>query len=137
MQRTATHCNTLQHTASDSVITHVYHSISSNVLCIFGRCIHDTSTSCHTHGQLAVCCSVLQCVAVRCSVLQYVTPHAWTSSCTHVDESRHKYITARRGHGSVLQCVAACCSVLQCVAVCCSVLQCVAVCCSVLQCVAA
>jgi len=47
--------------------------------------------------------------------------------------------------GSVLQCVAVCCSVLQCVAVwcnvlcvavCCSVLQCVAVCCSVLQCVA-
>ena len=49
--------------------------------------------------------------------------------------------------GSVLQCVAVCCSVLQCVAVCCSVLQldvqwvgsvlqCVAVCCSVMQCVA-
>jgi len=35
--------------------------------------------------------------------------------------------------GSVLQCVAVCCSVLQCVG---SVLQCVAVCCSVLQCVA-
>ena len=34
---------------------------------------------------------------------------------------------------SVLQCVG---SVLQCVAVCCSVLQCVAVCYSVLQCVA-
>jgi len=49
--------------------------------------------------------------------------------------------------GSVLLCVAVCCSVLQCVAVCCifllcvaaccSALQCVAVCCSVLQCVAA
>jgi len=38
--------------------------------------------------------------------------------------------------GSLLQCVAVCCSVLQCVAVCCSVLQCVAVCCSLLQCVA-
>ena len=38
--------------------------------------------------------------------------------------------------GTVLQCVAVCCSMLQCVAVCCSVLQCVAVCCSVLQCVA-
>jgi len=33
--------------------------------------------------------------------------------------------------GSVLQCVAVCCSALQCVAVCCSVLQCVAMCCSV------
>ena len=38
--------------------------------------------------------------------------------------------------GSVMQCVAVCCSVLQCVAVCCSVLQCVAVCCSGLQIVA-
>jgi len=80
-----------------------------------------------------VCCSVLQCVAVRCSVLWRVV------ACC-----------------SVLQCVAVCCNVLQCVAVCCSVLQCyehpgerawrrerrecvlqcVAVCCSVLQCVA-
>jgi len=50
---------------------------------------------------VAVCCSVLQCVAVECMYLL-----------------------------SVLQCVAVCCSVLQCVAVCCSVLQCVAVCCS-------
>jgi len=38
--------------------------------------------------------------------------------------------------GSVLQCVAVCCSALQCVAMCCSVLQCVAMCYSVLQCVA-
>ena len=44
-----------------------------------------------------MCCSVLQCVAVRCSVLQCA------SVCF-----------------SVLQCVAMCCSVLQCVAVCCS-----------------
>jgi len=38
-----------------------------------------------------VCCSVLQCVAVRCSVLQCVAVRC-----------------------SVLQCVAVCCSVLQC-----------------------
>ena len=73
---------------------------------------------------VAVCCSVLQCVAVRmkrncpkikapvfdavcCSVLQWVA------------------VGCR-----VLQCVAVCCSVLQCV---CSVLQCAAVRCSVLQ----
>jgi len=38
-------------------------------------------------------------------------------------------------NGSVLQCVAVCCSVLQCVAiVCCNVLQCAAACCSLLQC---
>ena len=72
---------------------------------------------------VAVCCSVLQCMAVCCSVLQCVAVY-----------------------GGVLQCVAVCCSVcyvhtcgmscsvLQCVvAVCCSVLQCVAMCCGVLQ----
>jgi len=51
---------------------------------------------------VAVCCSALQCAAVRCSVLQCV------AVCC-----------------SALQCAAARCSVLQCVAVCCSALQCV------------
>ena len=46
-----------------------------------------------------VCCSVLQCVAVRCSVLQCVAVCCSVLQC------------------SVLQCVAVCCSVLQCVAV--------------------
>ena len=49
---------------------------------------------------VAVCCNLLQCVAVRCSVLQCV------AVCC-----------------SALQCVAVRCSVLQCVAVCCSALQ--------------
>ena len=62
--------------------------------------------------ELAVCCSVLQCVAVCCSVLQCV------AVCS-----------------SVMQCVAVCCSVMQCVAVCCSELQCDAVWCRVVQCV--
>ena len=35
-------------------------------------------------------------------------------------------VVVDRKQGSVLQCVAVCCSVLKCVAVCCSVLQCVA-----------
>ena len=47
---------------------------------------------------------------------------------------RVEFVITHRLGGSVLQCVAVCCSVLQCVAVWCSVLQCVAVCCSVLQC---
>ena len=60
--------------------------------------------------QVAVCCSVLQCVALCCIVLQW-----------HV-----------RG-----QCVAAvCCSMLQCDTVYCIVLHCVALCCIVLHCVA-
>ena len=49
---------------------------------------------------VAVCCSVLQCVAVCFSVLQYA------AMCC-----------------SVLQCAAVCCGVLQYAAVCCSVLQ--------------
>jgi len=65
--------------------------------------------------RVAVCCSVLQCVAVRCSVLH-------TAKDTSPVAARHP-----------LQCAAVCCSVLQCVAVCCSVLQCIAVCCRVLH----
>jgi len=87
--------------------------------------------------QDAVCCSVLQCVAVCCSVSQ--------SACCSVLQC--VAVTTRTNHNtadsqqwraavccSMLQ--LACCSVLPCVAVCCSVLPCVAVCCSVLQCVA-
>jgi len=86
---------------------------------------------------LAVCCSVLQCVAVY--------------MCVHTREGESSL-----SRNNVLQCVAACCSVLQCVVSylraisalymytregesslsCNSVLQCIAVCCSVLQCVA-
>jgi len=76
-----------------------------------------------------VCCSVLQCVAVRCSVLQCVA-----ACCSMLQGHSSPF------RSSVLQCVAVCCSVLQCVAECCRVLQhlalsikCVAACCSVLQ----
>jgi len=76
---------------------------------------------------VAVCCSVLQCAAVCCSILQ----------CVDV-----QYVAVRRPGDkmqrelALLQCVAVCYSVLQCIAVCCCVLPCAAVCCSVLQCVA-
>jgi len=106
---------------------------------------------------VAVCCSFLQCVAVRCihfevccSVLQCLT-------CMRKKQYNHSENThEHRVLQCVAVCVAVCCSVLQCVAVppsytkraiastrvhrkiscvavCCSVLQCVAVCCSVLQ----
>jgi len=109
---------------------------------------------------VAVCCSVLQRVAVCCSVW-CVTVYVYIPQFTC-------WSTALKMPPRVaLQCVAVCCSVLQCfpvccsvwcvwcltayicmpqftwrssifkmpprVAVCCSVLQCVAVCCSVLQ----
>jgi len=113
------------------------------------------------HIPLILCCSVLQCVAVRCSV-------SWGSARTQCDLHPAPRTSTHPTHtvfqcvavcGSVLQCVAvsagvlpdltailtgssninrsySCCSVLQCAAVCCSVLQCAAVCCSALQCVA-
>ena len=56
---------------------------------------------------MIVRCSVLQLVEACCSVLQCQVFVRVSSS--------------NLGYGSVLQCVAACCSVLQCVAVCCSV----------------
>ena len=59
-----------------------------------------------SRGHFAMCCSVLQCVAVCCSVLQCAAVYCSVFS--------------------VLQCVAVCCNVLQCAAVFCSVLQCVA-----------
>ena len=62
--------------------------------------------------RVAVCCSVLQCVAGGCSELPKM-------------RSILTAATAPRGplRVCVLQCVAVCCSVLQCVAVCRSVLQ--------------
>jgi len=100
---------------------------------------------------VAVCCSVLQCVAVdvreqllmtrfpcnhepvhcRCLPVAHLLQRvAVTCVCCRVLQSMGMCC-------SVLQCVAVCCSVLQCVAVCCSVPQCAAVCCSVLlQCAA-
>jgi len=71
---------------------------------------------------------VLQCVAVCCSVLQCVATSEFI-------ETRDACVLAMEYVAGVLQCVAVCCSVLQCVVVCCSALQCGAVCCSALQCV--
>ena len=61
----------------------------------------------------AVCCSVLQFVAVCCSVF-----HLYKNG-NLVDQMQ-----GADAHG--LRCVAVCCSVVQCAAVCCSVLQFVA-----------
>ena len=101
----------------------------------------------------AVCCGVLQCVAVFCRVLQRVSV-CFSVCVLHFDMCS----VLRRGPNfgisaflccSVLQCVALCCSALQekknlrCVASwpkflarCASQVQCVAVCGSILPCVA-
>ena len=84
-------------------------------------------------NSVAVCCSVLQCVAVWCSVEACCndTPVQQVCECAAVCYS-------------VLQCVTVCCSVMQCWGVwqwhlrsaCVRVLQCVTVHCSVRQCIA-
>jgi len=66
---------------------------------------------------VAVCCSVLQCVAVQWM------PMSTRFMCMCV---------CALGVSACAQSVALCCSMLQSVAVCCSLLQSVAVCCSVL-----
>jgi len=90
----------------------------------------------------------LQCAAMRCNALQ-------TRKRVHIEVCKYAYRRSQsishnvtvccvilhlspEDAGSVLQCVAVCCTMLQCVAVCCGVLQCVAVvvCCTWLQCVA-
>jgi len=63
----------------------------------------------HTYELVAVCCSVLQCVAKEPKDLGgSLDTGGWVIA--HITE---------------LQCVVVWCSVLQCVAVCCSALQCV------------
>jgi len=113
----------------------------------------------------AVCCSVLQCVAVCCSVLQQCVAvcciadvsrqfqhFALYTVCCSVGCSAVCYSVLQCGlQCSVLQCVswarrecgqcvADCCRLLQIVAVCCSMLQCglqcIEACCRVSQCVA-
>jgi len=60
---------------------------------------------------------VLQCVAVCCSVLQGVAV-----ATNLLREKKVLYLTIIPRSLRVLHCDAVCCSLLQCVAVCCSVL---------------
>jgi len=86
---------------------------------------------------VAVCCSVLQCVADSHSTvplhLRSKSVLQWIAVRYSVSQRMFSYATLCC---SEWQCAAVCCRLLQCVAVCCNVLQCVATCCSVLQCAA-
>ena len=94
------------------------------------------SVCCSAMQCVAVRGSLLQCVAVRCSVMQGVLVCSIPRKQRDCPFAREFVLQGVAVRCSVVQCSAVWCSVLQCVAVCCSVLQCVAVCCSVLQCVA-
>ena len=97
-----------------------------------------------------MCCSALQCIALRCSVLQCIAMHCsvlrrvavccGVLRCTAMHCSALKFVAARDSalqfvaeYGGALQYSEACYSALQCVAVRCSALQCVAVRCSALH----
>ena len=163
---TATHCSTVQHTATRTATRHLHMHISRDILtctdldamhipsarmtvvyicaqiCAAVRRIQICACTTYMHRSVlvphvrmslltcmckcrvavgvAVCCSVLQCVAVCCSASTNVharmsLPHAMMSHLMHMRKCR------------VAVCVAVCCSVLRCIAVCCSVLQCVAI----------
>jgi len=111
-------CGALCYTVFHGVA--VFCSVSQVVACVAVpqvwayRCVghrHSNTPPSHVLQSVAVCCSLLQCVAECFSVLQSV------SVCCRV-----------------FQCVAECFSVLQSVSVCCRAFQCVAECFSVLQC---
>ena len=120
-----THANAFTH-------SHVWHDTFTH-----SHVWHDAFTSWSSVCGVAVCCSVLQCVAAEHIHMSDIVHSSWLASIC---------VICVRG-------VAVCCSVLQCVAVCvamcskriiiihpyvssvCVVLHCVAVYCSVLQCV--
>ena len=132
LQHTATHCNTLQHTARPEEE---------------GECLEPQDVECERatagmsrpaslpHSLSAVCCSVLQRVAARCSVCLGLNAICCSvSQCVmgvlllpYHTRSLQYVADTTRGVSLLpyptrsLQCVAVCCSALQCVAVCCSV----------------
>jgi len=133
-------CGALCYTVFHGVA--VFCSVSQVVACVAVpqvwayRCVghrHSNTPPSHVLQSVAVCCSLLQCVAECFSVLQSV------SVCCRVFQCVAECF-------SVLQSVSVCCSVgvwdtrrshtpyhMCCDYMCCSVLQHVAVCCSMLQ----
>jgi len=129
LQHTATHCNTLQHTATHcntQIITSLTASLIpvcnaflimllvTSIYAILGVNFYSTtSPQVLQCVGVAVCCSVLHCVATRFFIMLVVM------SIYAILSVNFYSTTSPR----VLQCVVVCCSVLQCVVVCCSVLQ--------------
>jgi len=107
MQHTATHCNTLQHTALEIHIPRKRET----------RCALEMWHMSNVHQRDGV---HQRDVHQRCLSLMYI--RGVSLYIRHVSlwyRDVHLWCTSQSLH--VLQCVAVCCSVLQCVAVCCSV----------------
>jgi len=128
LQHTATHCNTLQHTATHHNTLHIKRE------CIPSECIsreRETATDCNRLQQtatdcnkmerecislslhlVAVCCSLLQSVAVSNESTSRESAYQVSAHCNTLQHS------ATHSMLCVAQCFVVCCSVLQCVAVC-------------------
>ena len=123
-------------------------SVAVTCQCVYSEGVIDRNSqfvalSCSLLQNVAVCCSLLQCVNdIRIvEALQHVATHCIATCCSVLqcvnDNTLYCNVLLHVAvRVPLLQCVAVCCSVLQCVAVCCSMLQYVAVCCSMLQYVA-
>jgi len=98
-------------------------AVCCSVLQFVAVCCRFVALYCNVFKCVAVC--VVVCVAMCCSVLSCRLSFSWHTDCGCWFQDLP------------LQCVAVCCIVLRRVVVCCSVLQRAAVCWSVLQCVAA
>jgi len=150
---TATHCNTLQHTATN--------------VCGYNGGYDHTARHCNTLQDTATHCNTQQHAARHCKTLQYTVTLKFYIAATHCHTLPHtatqcnkrkqmqwwtRWQSSQRStslmmsslstsiwrisctlswppRSFVLQHVAVCCCVLLCVAVRCSVLWCVAVCC--------
>ena len=143
LQHTVTHCNTLQHTATHcNTLQHTPGSQDAPQDALGEEEPHLSNrddSSVQSPGRYPVCFQGGVCK--RTEFLKFFYPlHENPPSLSSTHPSTHSPIqrlTDRlQDHSCYIICVAVCCSVLQCVAVCCSVLQGVAGCCSVLQCVA-
>ena len=79
----------------------------------------------HFHPHVSISIEIDMCINTYITWLQCLRMLIPVRAC-NTGELR----ATRYDNGSMLQCVAVCCSMLQCVAVCCSMLQYVAVCCT-------
>jgi len=123
LQHTATHCNTLQHTATHYIMSHtVWNEKAAHCTATHCNSLQHTATHSntmqHTSTRVILYEMQRQLTAKRSTVSQYF----WKGSSLlkmklYEMTTELKFEKFFQG-GSVLQCVAMCCSVLQCVAVC-------------------